>query len=50
MNFKRDKDGVSRIRPSKDTIKKFKEKVDYICKSTYGDNVGTLIGRLNPLI
>ena len=50
MNFKRDKDNVSRIRPSKDTIKKFKEKVDYICKSTYGDNVGTLIRRLNPLI
>ena len=50
FNFKQDHDGVSRIRPSKDSLKKFKEKVDYIFKSSYGLNVGVLIRRLNPLI
>ena len=50
FNFKRDKDNVSRIRPSKDSKKQFKEEVDYIFKSSYGHNVGVLIRRLNPLI
>ena len=49
-NFKQYKDGVSRIRPSKDSLKKFKQEVDYIFKSSYGHNVGVLIYRLNPLI
>lgn len=50
MNFKRDGDGITRVRPSKDSLKKFKDEVDYICESTRGENVGTLINRLNPLI
>lgn len=50
FNFKQDNDGVSRIRPSKDSITKFKQEVDYIFKSTYGENVRTLISRLNPVI
>ena len=50
FNFKQYKDGISRIRPSKDSLKKFKQEVDYIFKSSYGHNVGVLIHRLNPLI
>ena len=50
FNFKRDNDNTSRIRPSKDSLKSFKEEIDYICKTTYGNNVGTLIDRLNPVI
>ena len=50
FNFKRYKDGVSRIKPSKDSLKKFKQEVDYIFKSSNGHNVGVLIRRLNPLI
>lgn len=50
FHFKRDKDNTSRIRPSKDSLKSFKEEIDYICKTTCGNNVGTLIDRLNPVI
>lgn len=50
FNFKYDKDNVARIRPAKISIQKFKQEIDYICKTTYGDNVGTLIDRLNPVI
>lgn len=50
FNFRRDKDNISRVRPSKDSLKSFKEEVDYICKTTYGHNVSLLIDRLNPVI
>ncbi|MBQ3298642.1 MAG: group II intron reverse transcriptase/maturase [Bacilli bacterium] len=50
FNCRRYKDRVSRIKPSKESIKKFKEKLDGIFKSTHGDNVDTLIFRLIPVI
>jgi len=37
-------------KPSKDSIKRFKSKIDVIFKSTNGHNVDELIKRLNPLI
>lgn len=50
FNFRRYPDNVSRIKPSKDSINKFKDEVRYICKTSYGNNVGNLIDRLQPLI
>lgn len=50
LNFKYDKDGTARIRPSKDSIQKFKQEIDYICKTSHGDNIGTLIDRMNHVI
>lgn len=50
FHFRRYPDNVSRVKVSKDSLKKFKQEVDYICKSSNGHNVGVLIRRLNPLI
>ena len=45
------KDGLKCFsKPSKDSIKKFKNKVDEIVKSCYGNNVEVLINKLNPVI
>ena len=38
------------IKPSKDSIKKAKEKIKHIFEISKGDNVDTLIDRLNPVI
>ena len=38
------------IKPSKDSIKKAKEKINYIFEISRGGNVDTLIDRLNPVI
>ena len=38
------------IKPSKDSIKKAKERINYIFEISKGDNVDTLIERLNPVI
>lgn len=38
------------IKPSKDSIKKAKEKINYVFEISKGDNVDTLIDRLNPVI
>ena len=37
-------------KPSKDSIKQFKSKVDEICKQLHGHNVDELVGKLNSLI
>ena len=53
FNFRqyKTKDGLLCLnKPSKDSINKFKMKIDDICKSCYGNNVGVLIRRLNPVI
>lgn len=50
FNFRQYPDNISRVKVSKDTLKKFKQKVDYICKSSNEHNVDVLIHRLNPLI
>lgn len=53
FNFRqyKNKDGLICInKPSKSSIEKFKMKIDEICKSCYGNNVGVLIRRLNPVI
>ena len=50
FNCRRYKDNVSRIKPSKDSIKRFKDKIKDIFKSSYGNNVDNLINRLNPVI
>ena len=53
FNFRqyKNKDGLISInKPSKSSIEKFKMKIDEICKSCYGNNVGVLIRRLNPVI
>ena len=45
------KDGLKCFsKPSKDSIKKFKMKVDEIVKSCHGHNVEVLINKLNPVI
>ena len=50
FNCRRYKDSVSRTKPSKESIKKFMDKVRDICKSCYGHNIETLIDKLNPVI
>ncbi len=50
FNCRRYKDGVSRIKPSKESIKKFKEKINEIFRVSHGNNVDTLIFRLIPVI
>ena len=37
-------------KPSKDSIRAFKSKVDEICKQLHGHNVDELVGKLNSLI
>lgn len=53
FNFRqyKTKDGLKCFsKPSKDSIKKFKMKVDETVRDCYGNNVGVLIYRLNPII
>ncbi|WP_298523337.1 group II intron reverse transcriptase/maturase [uncultured Methanobrevibacter sp.] len=53
FNFRqyKTKDGLKCFsKPSKDSIKKFKMKVDEIVKDCYGSNVEVLINWLNPVI
>ena len=50
FNCKRNSDNKIHIKPSKESIKKFKEKIKDICILKYGDNVEKLIDRLNPVI
>ena len=53
FNFRRYKtsDGFIHLpKPSKDSIKQFKSKIKEICNSFYGQNVDSLIKRLNSLI
>ena len=50
FNFRRYDDNVSRVKSSKDSMQKLKEKIDYVCKTSYGNNVKMLIDRLNPII
>jgi len=53
FNFKRYKSRkgyIYLVKPSKDSIKVFKSKIDDICKECHGHNVDYLIDRLNPLI
>ena len=50
FNCRRYKDRISRIKPSKESIKKFKEKIGEIFKTAHGNNVDTLIYRLIPVI
>lgn len=38
------------IKPSKDSIKKAKSKIDDVFKSSRGGNVDLLIDRLNPIL
>ena len=48
--YKTDEKYKCLIKPSKDSIKKTKEKINYIFEISKGDNVDTLIDRLNPVI
>ena len=50
FNCRRYNDGVSRTKPSKDSIGRFVEKIKDIFKSCHGHNINTLIKRLNPVI
>ena len=50
FNCRRYNDGVSRTKPSKDSIRRFVEKIKDIFKSCHGHNINTLIKRLNPVI
>ena len=50
FNCRRYKDNVSRIIPSKESIKKFKDKLREIFKSSHGNNIDALIARLIPVI
>lgn len=53
FNFRqyKTKDGLKCFsKPSKDSVKKFKMKIDEIIKDCYGNNVEILIYRLNPVI
>ena len=50
FNCRRYKDRISRIKPSKESIKKFIDKIREIFKTTHGNNVDTLISRSIPVI
>ena len=50
FNCRRYKDRVSRIKPSNESIKKFKEKISEVFKTANGNNVSALIGNLTPVI
>lgn len=50
FNCRRYKDRVSRIKPSNESIKKFKEKIGEVFKTANGNNVSALIGNLAPVI
>ena len=49
FDFRQYPDNISRVKVSKDSLNKFKQKVDYISKSSNEHNGGVLIHRLNPL-
>jgi RNA-directed DNA polymerase len=50
FHCRRYKDNISRIKPSKESIKKLKLKISDTFKECYGNNVETLIQKLNPII
>ena len=50
FNCRRYNDQVSRIKPSKNSINRFVEKIKEICKSSNGSNIGVVINKLNPVI
>lgn len=50
FNCRRYKDRITRIKPSKESIKKFKDNIREIFKDAHGNNVDKLIFRLIPLI
>ncbi len=50
FNCRKYNDQVSHVKPSKNSIKRFVEKIKEICKSSNGSNIGVVINKLNPVI
>ena len=50
FNCRRYNGQVSHVNSSKNSIKRFVEKIKEICKSSNGNNIGVVINKLNPII